>query len=178
MLIEDSQRLSYALMTVDDSELMFQLDQDPQVMHYITGGKATSRKDIEEIFLPRLQSYTNLAKGWGLWKTMLKHEQSFLGWILVRPANYFSDKPQFNNLELGWRFKREAWGCGYATEAAVHILQALASAGSARRFSAIAVEDNSSSIKIMHKLGMKYVKTYTHKDPLGEEEVVYYQVDV
>ncbi len=178
MIINDSSRLSYAVMTADDAELLFQLDQDPEVMHYINGGKATSRKDIEEIFLPRLQAYTKLSRGWGLWKTLRKQEQSFIGWILVRPVDYFSDKPDYDNLELGWRFCRESWGKGYATEAALHIMQALSAAGNGRRFSAIAVEGNLASIKIMHKLGMKYVKTYTHKDPLGDEEVVYYQVDI
>ncbi len=38
------------------------------------------------------------------------------------------------------------------------------------------MEDNLASIHVMKKLGMKYVKTAIHKDPLGDDEVVYYQM--
>ena len=39
--------------------------------------------------------------------------------------HFFSDTPEFDNLELGWRFFRSSWGKGYASEAAIHIKQAL-----------------------------------------------------
>jgi RimJ/RimL family protein N-acetyltransferase len=43
------------------------------------------------------------------------------------------------------------------------------------KISAIALEGNLASIKIMTKLGMKYIKTHMHKDPLGDIEAVYYE---
>ena len=49
-----------------------------------------------------------------------------IGWILVRPMDFFSSKPIWHDIELGWRFLRSTWGKGYATEAAIHIQQALA----------------------------------------------------
>lgn len=179
MKVSDSARLQYQLMTAADAELMFKLDQDPEVMRYVTAGKLTTREEIAEIYIPRMESYTNPEKGWGLWKVSLIHDNSFIGWILVRPEDFFSNNIKLHNLELGWRFNRDSWGRGYATEAAEMIKQALIEAGDCTKLSAIAVEDNRASINIMLKLGMSYIKTDIHRDPLGnDEEVVYYQMTV
>ncbi|WP_371186703.1 GNAT family N-acetyltransferase [Thalassotalea maritima] len=54
MTVPPSERLTYRLMDVDDSERFYQLDQDPQVMKYINGGTPSSRDDIEHKLMPRL----------------------------------------------------------------------------------------------------------------------------
>lgn len=177
MKVKDSNRLRFQLMTAKDSELMYQLDQDPEVMHFINGGNLTSKKDIKEVYIPRMQSYTNAEQGWGIWKVVLKQDETFIGWILVRPMAFFSDSPEYDNLELGWRFHRNSWGKGYASEAAESIKQALVKLGKTKQFSAIAIEDNFASINIMRKLGMTFIKKYIYQDPLGDQEVVYYKVD-
>jgi RimJ/RimL family protein N-acetyltransferase len=178
MQVPDSERLSFALMGPEDAELLFELDQDVEVMRYINGGTMTSRQDVDDVFLPRLAKYTRADKGWGMWKVIRRDDQSFIGWVLVRPMQFFSDAPEYDNLELGWRFKRAAWGQGFATEAARAIQTALTGLGEVRRFSAIAMPGNAASIGIMKKLGMQYQKTGIHKDPLGEDEVVYYSCEV
>jgi len=178
MHIKKSSRLSYQLMDKNDAHLLFELDQDPNVMHYINGGKPTTQKEIEEIYIPRMLSYTNSNKGWGIWKANLKENDEFIGWILVRPMEFFSDKPQLENLELGWRFMHKSWGKGYATEAASAIMNALISNKSATELSAIAVSENLASIAIMKKLGMEFIKKDMHKDPLGDMLVEYYSLTI
>ncbi len=178
MNIKNSARLSYAPMTRSDDDLLFQLDQDAEVMRFINGGKLSTMEDVINVYIPRIESFTNEDEGWGFWKVLLKDSGEFIGWILVRPMNFFTDKPELDNLELGWRFKRDSWGKGLATEAAENIKQALISKGSSNRFSAIALEGNLASIKIMQKLGMEYIKTYFHEDPLFSEEVVLYEMSL
>ena len=174
LTVNDTARLSIELMSRDDADLLFELDQDPEVMRYINGGKMTSRKDLEEKMIPRMEQYRNTEKGWGLWKVIVKDNAQFIGWILVRPMAFFSDQPELENLELGWRFKQESWGKGYATEAAKAVMQALTNKGGITQLSAIAMPGNTGSINIMKKLGMTYIKTYIHEDPLGDLEAVYY----
>jgi len=178
MKIANSERLQFELMTEQDAELFFELDQDPEVMRYINGGKMTSMEDVLNISIPRMKSYTNENLGWGQWKVSVLDTNEFIGWVLVRPVDFFSDKPQFDNLELGWRFKQMTWGKGYATEAAKSIALAVSQAASVNKISAIALEGNLASTKIMTKLGMKYIKTYLHTDPLGDIEAVYYEKSV
>ena len=174
MNIPDTERLQYALIDESDAELMYELDQDTEVMRYINGGKATTREEIQEVYLPRLAKYSNPEKGWGMWKLTIRENGQFIGWILVRPMDFFSDNPKWDDWELGWRLKRDAWGKGFATEAAKHVMSALAKQPEVKHFSAIAMPGNDASINIMKKLGMTYQKTGIHSDPLGDEEVVYY----
>jgi len=178
--IPASKRLSYQLMTPADAGLLFQLDQDEDVMRYINGGIKTSKEDIERIFVPRMQSYTNEQEGWGLWQVKVAENQEFIGWILIRPMAFFCKTPELNNLEIGWRFHRSSWGKGYATEAAKQVMMTLieqdvCNESKLKKFTAIAKQDNKASINIMKKLGMKYTKTEFNDDPLINDEVVFYQ---
>jgi len=178
MNIKNSERLNFEIMTADDAELMFQLDQDPEVMRFINGGILTSHEEIINVYLPRMATYTNLNKGWGIWKVCLEDSADFIGWVLVRPMHFFGDNPELDNLELGWRFSKDSWGKGYATESAAAIKQALIENGGIKKLSAIAVEGNTASVNIMKKLGMKYIKTYFHEDPIFSDMVVYYELEV
>ena len=176
MEIKNSARLSYQLMSNDDSEFLFQLDQDPEVMRFINGGKITTREEIASIFLPRMNSFKNPKQGWGLWKVSLSASNQPIGWILVRPMNFFSEQSDDNNLELGWRFLKSSWGKGYAPEAALHIKTHIEENTRIEYFSAVAMEENLASIAVMKKLGMRYIKTDLHADPLGDTTAVYFQM--
>lgn len=178
MKINDSQRLSFGFMGEGDEALFYELDQDAEVMRYINGGKASTMIDIINVTIPRLMSYRNVETGWGIYSVFVSQTNEYIGWILVRPMDFFGDTPEFDNLEIGWRFKASSWGKGYATEAAQAIMDGIGEQTDIERFSAIALEDNEASIKIMKKLGMEYVKTDIHKDPLGDLEVVFYEVSV
>jgi RimJ/RimL family protein N-acetyltransferase len=176
MKINNSARLSYQLMTADDAELLYQLNQDPEVMRFISDGNPSSRETIDNVLVPRMQAYLNPNHGWGLWQVNITETNEYIGWVLVRPMNFFSDLPEFENLELGWRFFRSSWGKGYASEAAIQIKDGLAKNPDNKIFSAIADEDNLGSIGVMKNLGMSYIKTYLHIDPLFECKVAYYQI--
>ena len=68
MNITSSKRLSYKLIDQCDSEFLYQLDQNPEVMRYINGGVKTTREDIVNKFMPRHNAYKNPNKGWGFGK--------------------------------------------------------------------------------------------------------------
>ncbi|WP_137227061.1 GNAT family N-acetyltransferase [Shewanella sp. MEBiC00475] len=183
MHINNTTRLQLSLMTLDDSALLFELDQDERVMHFLNGGNKTTQQQIDTVMIPRLAQYLNPDKGWGLWKVHAlnciendKHGLSgqYLGWVLVRPMHFFTDIQQ-HDLELGWRFKYVSWGKGYATEAAQAVMEAVSAIDEVTHISALAVEDNLASIAIMKKLGMTFQHKSIHKDPLGDTEAVFYQ---
>ncbi len=177
MNIENSARLSYQLIDESDSEFLFQLDQDPEVMRYINNGVMTTREDIRDKFIPRLNAYKNIDKGWGLWKVTIIESQQEIGWILVRPMDFFSDQPIWHDIELGWRFVQSTWGKGYATEAAIQVQKALAKQPENKVFSAVAMHGNDGSVGVMKKIGMDYIKSYIHCDSqLGDLDVVLYSM--
>ena len=173
MHITDSARLSYHYITESDADFLWELDQDELVMKYINGGKKSSKEDIQNIFIPRVQAFSNFAFGWGLWRVEKLDDGESVGWILVRPFGFFTQHPETDNIELGWRFKQSSWGKGYATEAAVTVKEALYEIG-VEKFSAIANPDNAASINIMKKLGMSFSHELEYKDKLFDETVVVY----
>lgn len=210
MQIPATSRLRFQLMSDADANLLFDIDQDEQVMLYINGGHKSSWQDIEQRMLPRMNAYRNPLLGYGIYAVfatqalpaavMLNEselptavqepvhdiaEGTYLGWILVRPMNFFTTGAEHDNLELGWRFRRHCWGLGIASEAAAAVANSvvaqraqLASALPIRALSAIALPDNQASIGVMKKLGMQYVKRYIHQDPLGDYDVVLYRTFV
>jgi RimJ/RimL family protein N-acetyltransferase len=186
MLVANTSRLQLSLITLDDSALLFELDQDERVMHFLNGGHKTTQHQIDTVMIPRLAQYLNPAKGWGLWKVQAltcadndNHGLSgaYLGWVLVRPMHFFT-QAQPHNLELGWRFKHISWGKGYATEAAKAVMDVVSAVDEVTHVSAVAIEENLASIAIMKKLGMTFLHKSIHRDPLGDTEAVFYQKEV
>ncbi|MDC3188374.1 GNAT family N-acetyltransferase [Pseudoalteromonas elyakovii] len=173
MNIARTARLSFRLMDENDAELLYELDNDPEVMKHLTRGKVSTMQTIKEVFIPRLNAYKNEQKGWGLWQVNITEGNTFIGWVLVRPMGFF-DQPDFSDLEIGWRFKKMSWGKGYASEAALAIAKAVSELEEVKSLSATALKDNLGSIKVMEKLGLKFVKNYTHKDEQGELPAVLY----
>jgi len=174
--ITPSERLSYRLMTSEDAQELFELDNDPAVMKFLNGGKPHSMEEIVQRWIPRMESYVNPDKGWGLWRVAIKENNTFIGWILIRPMDFFTDAPKFNDLEIGWRFKQSSWGNGYATEAATHIAESIKqNTNDITHFSALADKENLGSIAIMKKMGMSFVKEEINEDPaFSSVDVVYY----
>lgn len=82
-----------------DAQLLFELDQDADVMLHINHGKVPTFKDIKEIFIPRMESYTNKTVGWGLWKLTDRLTKTYIGWVLIRPMDLPPKLPSiFNKL--------------------------------------------------------------------------------
>lgn len=178
-----SERLQFRLLDAADAELLFELDQDEQVMQFINGGRKTSRSELYERMLPRMLSYRDPSKGYGIWQVSTRADyqpspNQYLGWILVRPMGFFSATPATDDLEIGWRFKQSAWGKGFATEAATAIMAVLSEQPQLRSFSAIALPNNTASIAVMKKLGMLFIRQGVQQDALGHQEVVYYRKNI
>jgi len=182
MNVPRTTRLYFRLMDVDDGQLLFDLDNDPEVMKYLTRGKVSSMQTIKEVFIPRMQAYRNEQKGWGLWQVNTISDNAFIGWVLIRPMGFFdglsSDNRDCSDIEIGWRFKRSSWGNGYASEAANAVATQIAKQSQVKTLSATALSDNIGSINVMQKLGMSFVNEYTHSDEQGVQKAVLYRINV
>jgi RimJ/RimL family protein N-acetyltransferase len=178
MHINNSERLKFRLMGIDDAQALWALDQDPEVMKFLNGGKPTSMQQVNSVFIPRMKKYRNSELGWGIWQVSNKVSDEYLGWILIRPMSFFTDAPNTKDLEIGWRFFQSTWGKGYATEAAIAIKDAVVTHSDVTHVSALAVADNLASVGVMKKMGMGFVRAYLHKDPIGDFDAVHYQMSV
>ncbi len=108
----ETDRLVLRPFTPDDTENLVELDSDPDVMLYVTGGRITPREEIGNDVLPAFLDYYRRDDGYGFWAAIEKSTSDFLGWFHFRPA---PDDGR-DEAELGYRLRRSAWGKGYAAE--------------------------------------------------------------
>jgi Acetyltransferases, including N-acetylases of ribosomal proteins len=175
--IPATERLTFRLMDRSDAPLLFELDQDPEVMRFLNDGKPSTWEEIENFFVPRMEGFTKAELGHGLWAVMDRQSDAYLGWILARQYGIGTTYHEPDNLELGWRLKRFCWGKGIATEAAREVMLAVLQLdASIRVVSAIADAENVASTTVMKKLGMRYVDDRVHVTPLRTFDVAYYEM--
>jgi RimJ/RimL family protein N-acetyltransferase len=152
----ETERMWLRRFTVDDLELLVELDRDPAVMRFITGGRATPRDEIRDDILPAWLRWHERFDGYGFWAAIGKETGQFLGWFHLRPA---PGRP-LDEPELGYRLRREAWGKGYATEGSrALIAKAFAELG-AHRVVAETMAVNTASRRVMEKAGMTLVRSF------------------
>lgn len=147
-------RLELRPITAADASLLFELDSDPEVMRWLSGGAATPLETIRNQVLPGFLALP-AEDGFGCWLVFERETRDFLGWVSLRPGPALEDGG-----ELGYRFRRAAWGRGFATEAARAVLaHAFLSANLPRVFGTT-YEANLGSRRVMEKLGMTLVRRF------------------
>ena len=157
----ETERLVLRRFTPDDVDNLVELDGDPQVMHFITGGRTTPRKEIENDLLPWFLHYYEGGDRYGFWAAIEKSTETFLGWFHFRPANGRpSDEP-----ELGYRLRRLAWGRGYATEGSRALIRKGFTELGVRRVVAYTMVVNKASRRVMEKSGLTLVRTFHQEWP-------------
>lgn len=145
--------------TAESGQLLLELDTDPQVMHYITGGSSTSAEEIETEVLPAFLGYHLRGDGYGFWAAVLRDSDEFIGWFHLRPG---PDAPR-DEPELGYRLKRSVWGRGLATEGSRALIDYAFNHCGASRVVAETMTVHTASRRVMEKSGMRLVRTF-HAD--------------
>jgi RimJ/RimL family protein N-acetyltransferase len=85
----ETERLVLRQFTEHDVDELVELDGDPEVMHFITGGRTTPREEIEKEVLPAFLRYYERYTGYGFWAAIEKSTGQFIGWFHFRPAPDF-----------------------------------------------------------------------------------------
>ncbi|CAA9397814.1 MAG: Acetyltransferase, GNAT family [uncultured Nocardioidaceae bacterium] len=135
-----------------DAEGLYELSNDRQVMRHFH--RTPTWEQIEEMVDRHRE---NLEAGRpGLYAVRVAESEEFIGFVGLATPRF--DASFMPCVEIGWRLKRDAWGHGYATEAARAVL--------AHGFGTLRLEEivsftaveNTPSIAVMKRLGM-------HTDP-------------
>jgi RimJ/RimL family protein N-acetyltransferase len=152
----ETERLVLRRFTAADADNLFELDSDPEVMRWLTGGAPTPRDAIENDILPRfLRSYERSGR-YGFWAAIEKATGDFLGWFSFRPRE--GGGP--DEAALGYRLRKAAWGRGYATEGARALIRKGFTELGVRRVVATTYGDNLASRRVMEKAGLTLVRAY------------------
>ena len=145
-------RLRLRRLTFTDVDRLVDLDADPAVTRHLTG-RPTPREDVEQRILPRLVAQYDEDDGFGIFATELRATGAFAGWLALRvPPGGDRD-----NLEIGWRLRRDHWGHGYATEGGQALLDAGFGWLGLPRVYAETMTVNTASRRVMERIGLRYV---------------------
>lgn len=91
-------------------------------------------------------------RGWGMWALEVPGVEAFVGFVGLNAPGF--PAPWQPAVEIGWRLKRDAWGHGYATEAAAASLQFAFQQLELPQVIALSVRTNTPSHNVMTRVGM------------------------
>jgi RimJ/RimL family protein N-acetyltransferase len=160
-VVVETERLILRQFTADDVDNLVELDGDPDVMRYLTGGRTTPREEIETKTLPAFLGYYERPGGYGFWAVVERSTGEFLGWFHFRPGEGAPD----DEPELGYRLRKSAWGQGYAAEGSRALIRRGFSELGVRRVIARTMVANAGSRRVMEKVGMRVLRTYELDGP-------------
>jgi RimJ/RimL family protein N-acetyltransferase len=140
----ETERLILRMWREDDFEAYAELCADPEVMRYL-GGKTLDRTEAWRsmaMFVGHWQ-----LRGYGHWAVEEKDSGRFAGRVgFLNPAGW----PGF---EIGWTFKREFWGKGYATEGGRRALEYAFKELDKPHIISLIHPENRPSIRVAERLG-------------------------
>ena len=131
-----------------DSAPFAALNADPSVARYL--GLQRDRAGSDALIESSREHWST--NGFGLWAVERSDDGRFLGFTgLARPSFEAHFTPA---VEVGWRLAREAWGHGYATEAARAALTFGFETIGLDEIVSFTVPANERSWRVMQRLGM------------------------
>ena len=147
----------------EDWPEFFRVTNTPAVMRWLGGlldedGKVAQRNRVE----------TCAAKnGHCFWAIERKSDGALLGFCGLKRADA-PGSSVLGEMEVGWRLREDAWGNGYAKEAAIASLDAAFERFGAEQVVALTIKENIASWGLMERLGMQRRVDLDHDDPRYE----------
>jgi RimJ/RimL family protein N-acetyltransferase len=132
----------------------------PAVMRWLGGVQPFETMQQTVGRLTRLQE----ERGHTFWVVERKSDDAFLGFCGLKIANGHGSSV-LGEVEIGWRLREDAWGQGYALEAASASLDKAFGPLGANRVIALTVTGNSASWGLMKRLGMRRREDLDYVDP-------------
>jgi RimJ/RimL family protein N-acetyltransferase len=157
-ILLETARLRLRYFTADDADRLVELDSDPEVMRHITFGVPTPRAAYQDTYLPRWFEIYVRQPGLGYFAAETHDTGEFLGWFHLR-----DDRIEPEYVELGYRLRRSAWGCGYATEGGRALLHHGFGTLGLERISARTLKRNLASQRVMQKCGFAHAGEFVYE---------------
>lgn len=163
----DTDRLTFRRATGHDAAFMLNLLTEPSWRRFISehqvASEAAARVYLQERIIKGYDS------GLGFWLVELKQPQTPVGICGLLDRDYLEQT------DLGFAFLEAYWGRGLAAEAARSVLAFAETQIASDSLLAITVPGNTSSIKLLEKLGFKFGRNSVTPD---DEAVAIYELDL
>jgi RimJ/RimL family protein N-acetyltransferase len=149
----------------EDLPAFFNLVTDPDVTRY-TGDRGGSLEEVKQGLEERVfAAYRKY--GYGRWAVVYRPTGAIIGFAGLK---YLDDVEE---VDLGYRFFKEYWGQGLATEAARAIVPYGFDRLKLTHIIGLVDRANSASIRVLQKVGFRFEKLTTYRG----SEVAWYRLD-
>jgi RimJ/RimL family protein N-acetyltransferase len=160
-IVLQTQRLVLRQFTENDADNLYELNSDPEVMRYLSGGRPTPYEVVRDEVIPfHLAVYERLDR-LGTWAAESSTTGEFLGWFHFRPG----PDADITNIDLGYRLRRSSWKKGYATEGSRALINMGFSDLSVERVYGHTMTVNTASRRVLEKCGLTLVRTTPYDGP-------------
>ena len=163
-IVAQTERLTLREFDLQDAIDLFELNSDPEVVRYTGDTPFVTVQDAEQ-FLNSYSAYERT--GFGRWAVIRNTDKKFIGWNGLK-----LNEEGLN--DLGFRFFRDQWGKGYATESAKACLELGFGRFELEEIIGRTAKQNLASMHVLEKLGMRKWKT---GDCEGFPGALYYRID-
>ncbi len=134
----------------DRAPMFAHLNSQPDVMRWLFGTKDRAASDA---MIDRLTGW-QMRDGHTFWALERREDAALLGFCGLKRVESDGGEPDPGTLEIGWRLRADAWGRGYAREAAVASMNHAFDSYDEDFLSAFTVKSNTPSWGLMERLGM------------------------
>lgn len=164
-MVIETERLVLKEFSADDAEFIFRLLNSPGWLKYIGTRNINSLEDAGSYIVNKIvQGYKDNSFGFYLAQIKRTNEKTGMCGLVKREG--------LDNIDIGFAFLPEYEGKGYAFEAASAVMDYAKNTLEIKQVAAITLPDNSKSVKILEKLGMRPVKNI--RLPNDNDELMLY----
>jgi RimJ/RimL family protein N-acetyltransferase len=158
MTVHETPRLALRHLTEADAQLLFDLDEDPEVIRYTGRGSTVFADYVERVRTVYFPQYARNPRR-GVFAATEKATGEFVGWFILRPATGHKFAALLgwvrdDEMEIGYRLKRAAWGRGLATEGAAALVADALADPTVPRVVGCALVTNAASCRVLEKVGL------------------------
>lgn len=162
----ETPRLILRPFTLDDAEASHAMSLDPEVMKFLGGVyEGTVEEHREMLRKAPMGDYEKY--GFGRHAVIHKETGEYMGFTGLKYIE------ELDEVDIGYRIKRNFWRQGYAYESALPCLDFAFNDLGLERVIALANPENEASTSLMKKLGL----TYEKEVHIYDEDAVYYALN-
>lgn len=144
-----TERLTLSEITLEDLEIIHQLNSIPEVDEFNTLGIPKTLKDTERFLIPHIEAKYKVPRNSYMWKIILKATGEFIG-----VAGFSLSNDKFKLGEIYYKLNPAYWGNGYATELAKRLVLLGFIHFKLHKVEAGVATGNFKSIRVLEKIGM------------------------
>ena len=133
---------------LDDVPAILAMNTDPEVMRFVGDGRMPDPVELEKRTRERVS--TDFGLGLGYWSVFARERpDDYLGYVVLSPV------PESADIEISYGIRRDAWGHGFATEAARAGLDFAFRVRALRELVALVYPANLKSQRVIAKFGFQ-----------------------